>query len=335
MITAVVAALALGGQKLAPIMDFPKCLEPGIEVKVLVLNFDPKTEAEGRTVRETLGYNDPRPLADQYMADVNLASGGYIKFKVVEWRDLDAFPPKKDGFIYTPTSYLSAQKGETKWHDPDGADYEKILDANGVAKLVDEKTIDEVWLFGGPFFGFWESAMAGPRSFEINGGVYEKFASKRPFAIMGFNYERGVAEMVHDLAHRTEATMARIYGGWDQNRLDTPWAKFAASEKRSGGFAGVGSCHWPPNAEKEYDYDNLRIVWSNADGWMNFPKVDKKPKPVSRENWGGPDFQRNYLKWWFARLPKAPGENDKRQNNWWKYVFSFDSYDASGRPVKR
>ena len=68
---------------------------------------------------------------------------------------------------------------------------------------------------------------------------------------------------------------------------------------------------------------------------MNFPKVDKKPKPVSRENWGGPDFQRNYLKWWFARLPKAPGENDKRQNNWWKYVFSFDSYDASGRPVKR
>lgn len=331
MISTLVASIALG-QKMAPIQVFPRCLEPGIQVRVLVLNFDPKLPDGSKTVREELGYNEPKVLADQYTADVDEISGGYIKYKVVEWRDVDAFPTKKDGFTYSDSDYLSAKKGEAKWHEPDAVDYPKLLTE---AKL-DENAIDEVWLFGGPYFGYFESAMVGPRSFWINGEAFDKFPTKRPIAVMGFNYERGVAEMIHNLAHRTESTMARIYGEPNYRDLDTPWARFSASEKTASGFAGVGSCHWPPNAEKEYDYGNLRVVWSNADGWFNYPKVDRKPKPVSRENWGGPDFQRNYLKWWFARLPKLPQKTgDGRMQNWWKYVFQFDDYDASGKPVKK
>lgn len=320
------------GQRLAPIQAFPKCLEPGIEVKVLVLNFDPKVDDKSKTMREELGYAEPRALADEFIQDVALISGNFIKYRVVDWREIDQFPAKKDGFAYTAASYLSAKKGETKWHEPDALDYAKLIASN----KFDEKEVDEIWLFGGPYFGFFESAMAGPRSFRINGDAMSEIPLSKPTAIMGFNYERGVAEMIHNLAHRVEATMSRIYGEPDYKKLDTPWARFSASSKTASGFAGVGSCHWPPNAEKEYDYGSLNVAWSNADGWFNYPNVDKRPKPVSRENWGGPDWQRNYLKWWFARLPKLPDKGkDGRVLNWWKYVYQFDNYDANGKAIKR
>ncbi len=46
--------------------------------------------------------------------------------------------------------------------------------------------------------------MAGKGALYINGGPigYDKIPSQRPFVIMGFNYERGVAEMLHDLPRR-------------------------------------------------------------------------------------------------------------------------------------
>ncbi|MDP6720108.1 MAG: hypothetical protein QGG36_01865 [Pirellulaceae bacterium] len=48
---------------------------------------------------------------------------------------------------------------------------------------------------------------------------------------------------------------------------------------------------------------------------------------VSCETWGGPDYHRNYMKWWFAHLPRAAGmnKNDGKLNNWWKYVFDFNN----------
>jgi hypothetical protein len=58
--------------------------------------------------------------------------------------------------------------------------------------------------------------------------------SKRQFAIMGFNYERGVAEMLENLSDRIEATMSREYGGSRIDELAHDWARFAANEAQSG-----------------------------------------------------------------------------------------------------
>ena len=320
---------------MAPITDFPKCEEPPVEVKVLVLNYDPVVKPDsGATLVQVAAYNDPRTLGDQYSQDIELTSGGFIKYKVIEWRDINEFPMKADGFRYTPENYVAA-RAAGKYREPDALDYSKVIESQNVVQLVDEGKIDEVWLFGGPGFGYFEAAMAGPGAFDVNGGPIPGIKSKRPFVIMGFNYERGVAEMIHNLAHRTESTMARIYGGWTAGDITSQWGKFAASERQSKGFAGVGNCHWPPNAEKEYDYANSRVVWSNADMWITYPKMKGKMKPINKENWGGPDYHRNYLKWWFARLPKAAKTSrDGRQNNWWKYVFEFNKYDASGKAIR-
>jgi hypothetical protein len=311
--------------------------ERPIIVRVLVLNFDPVIPQEGnKRLHEVGKWNDPRWLAQQYADEVRKASGDLVRYQIVEWRDLDEFPVKVDGFVYTKEQYLQCLRDWKGWHEPDGMDYEKVLQKHGVDKLIDAGKVDEVWLFGAPYMGFWESAMAGPGAFFINGGVYDKFPTKRPFAIMGFNYERGVAEMLHNLCHRTEATMTRIYGGWQADKLEHNWARFAANAHQSNGVAAVGSCHYPPNGEKDYDYANPRTVVSSAPDWLNYPNFTGKTMEVNRETWGGPDYHLNYMRWWFRHLPRNPGVNreDGRLNNWWRYVFEFTQYDERGKPVR-
>lgn len=305
-------------------------------VRVLVLNFDPVIPQEGgKRLTRVCGWNDPRKLAEGYIADIKAASHGQVLYKIVDWKDIDTFHTKIDGFRYTPEQYMACRKANSGWHMPDTADYPKTFRDYDVIRRVDSGQIDEVWFFGGPYFGYNESAMAGPGAFYINGEVYDKVKSKRAFVIMGFNYERGVAEMVHDLCHRTESTMSRIYGGWKAEELTNNWARFAANLEQSG-TAAVGTCHYPPNAQDGYDYANPRTVQSTADDWLNYPRLTGKKAPVNCETWGGPDYERSYLKWWFSRLPHAPGVNaDGRLNNWWEYIFRFNDYDARGRPKKR
>jgi hypothetical protein len=308
------------------------------------LNFDPIIPQEGgKRLTEVAGWNNPRKLAEGYMSDVLRMSHGIVRYKIVEWKDIDTFHTKIDGFTYTPEQYMEAHRTGKGWHDPDTADYPKTFRDYNVIPRIDKGEIDEVWFFGAPYFGYNESAMAGPGAFYINGATYEDVPSKRAFAIMGFNYERGVAEMTHDLSHRTESTMARVYGGWEVDKLTTNWAKFAANDKQSHGVAAAGTCHWPPNAEHDYDYGNPRTVNSSADDWLNYPNLTGVTKPVNRDNWsepfknanGQPDWQRNYMLFWFTHLPHAPGTNaDGRLNNWWEYIFHFNNYDASGKPVK-
>jgi hypothetical protein len=309
-----------------------------IEVKVLVMNFDPIVQTKPLVrLHEEGKWFDPKKLAEGYAEDVKAASGGFIQFQIVEWQDLDEFTLKADGFTYTTAEYLECRRTGQGWHMPDGADYPKVLAMHDVIPRVEKGEIDEVWWFGAPYFGYYESAMAGKGAFYINGGVFgpDQIPCKRAFAIMGFNYERGVAEMLHDLSHRTESTMARVYGGWKAEQLDTDWSRFAANFKQSG-TAAVGNCHFPPNAESDYDYANKQFVDSSADDWLNFPLLKGTTKPLNCEAWGGPDYHRNYMKWWFARLPRANGKSEKsdRLNNWWEYVFNFNAYDDHGQPVE-
>lgn len=299
--------------------------DKAVVVRVLVLNFDPLVDSQKKRLHEVCGWFDPRKLAAEYASDVKKASDGFVDYEVVEWRDLDEFPVKEDGFRYTVESYLACREEGAGWHKPDLADYPRMARDYDVTRLVDAGKIDELWIFGGPYFGYHESAMIGPQAFYINGGVYDQVDSQRTFAVMGFNYERGVAEMLHNLCHRTESTMSRVYGGWKAEALTTNWARFAANLKQSGS-AGVGSCHYPPNGESDYDYANERKVESTADDWLNYPNLKGRKTIVSRETWGGPDYHRNYMKWWFNHLPRAAGANsDGRLNNWWRYVFDFNT----------
>ena len=303
--------------------------------KVLVLNYDPVHE--GKRLHELFGWNDPRRMAEGFVADMEQASGGRLKLEIAEWRDLNEIYAREDGGRFTVEEYVRNRRSGKGWPEKIMADYPRIFAEQGVAPMIDDGRVDEVWIFSDHYFGIWEASMAGPGAFFINGGVYPEVPVKRPFAFFGFNYERGVAEMVHNASHRTECTMNRVYGQWNLKEPRSNWDKFSANHDQSQGRAGVGTCHWPPNAQHDYDYSNLRVVESWADDFLNYPDLTGKTQKVSVRTWSpdGKDPHRDYLRWYFTRLPKAAGVNpDGRRNNWWRYLYDFANYTQDGKPLE-
>lgn len=326
-----------------------------LRVKVLALYFNPfipgnlhspdDADTKPKSIQELGGWNDPLPLTAGYIQDMCDASGGLLQYEIVEWLTVRRFQKKVDGYTYTPEAYMQGLRAGTgradAWHRPDGLDYPHMIKEFDIVRRVESGEIDEVWMFGAPYFGYYETCMAGKDAFWINGKAFTEVPSNRRFVIAGFNYERGVAEMIHNMTHRAESTMSRIYGGWKVDQLTNNWAKFAANEHQSG-TAAVGTCHYPPNGEKDYDYANERFVESTADDWKHFPDLQGRSRKFNREEWaaphknrnGNPDYHRNFQIWWWSHLPKAPGVNeDGRVNNWWEYLYNFNAYDERGKAL--
>jgi hypothetical protein len=309
---------------------------PPLTLRVLVLDYDPIVRAEGgKRLSQVFGWGETHALATQFLEAMEFATGGYLRHEIVEWRTIDGFYHQVGGHLPTCDEYVANRRRGSGWREPIQADYPRLLADQNVAPRVDAGEIDEVWIFSDHYFGLWEASMAGPGAFFINGGVYPEVPTRRPFAFYGFNYERGVAEMIHDVAHRTEATLNRAFGPWALHAPRNLWEKFSANNTQSDGLAGVGTCHWPPNAEHDYDYSNPRVVDSWAHAFLAYPDVEFKARKVSRDAWSaGPDYHLDYMKWYFAHLPRASGvAKGGRLHNWLAYIFDFQSYDAAGLAV--
>src|SRR5262245_54165236 len=95
-----------------------------ITVNVLVLNYDPVLPSQGGArLRQHMKWNDPRPMTDNLVRHIGESSRGYAQYKIVEFIDVDAFPAKRDGFRYTPESFLEMWKDKKKAHQPDAVSY--------------------------------------------------------------------------------------------------------------------------------------------------------------------------------------------------------------------
>ena len=252
-----------------------------------------------------------------------------MKYRVVEQIIRDDFPIKDDQFTYTGASYLQALR-TGQYHAPDWANYDLILKDLQLLPRVANNDFDEVWLFGGPGFGFYESRMAGPGAFWCNApSCPNTEASGKRFVIMGFSYERGVGEMLEDLGHRAESVLqSRWHQIPDNANL---WKKYSRYEAIAPGRAEVGMLHWAPNSVRDYDWGNPRQVPSCADDWLNFPNLTGQPKIMNCSAWGNGDV-REHHKWWLKRLPKVPGRIQGVSNQWWRYVVNVadPELDASG-----
>jgi len=311
--------------------------------KVMVINFDPIVEIRGnKRLHQVYGWNDPYTLAQLYINDLKECSGGWADYQIVEWVDQDVYPIKIDGFQYTDASYTYAWEHGGPFHSPDGVDYVKVVqdkyysynNPKTVVERVAAGEIDEVLLFGAPYFGYYESQMIGPTAYWCNSpGIYLASAL-RNFIVMGFNYERGVGEMLEDYGHRTESIMWHVYGSWHSYPPQHNWDKFTLIDKNITNHnlytAGCGNVHYAPNSQSDYDWGNSTYVWSTCDDWLyNWPNLTGTKKLVNCVEWGGGDMRLHH-RWWFMHIPNKPGINpDGKQNNWWKYLADHWSYPES------
>ena len=285
---------------------------------MLLIVHDPSLPTpDGGTIRARLGWNDPLHLAREYISDVRKCSHGYVNYQIVDTITADGFPAKVDGFRFKARDYLEACRTGVD-HTPDGVDYLALIREFDMVERVDSGEIDEVWLFGGPFFGYWESTMAGPGAFWCNSPEVAGTAHcSRRFVIMGFSYERGVGEMLENLGHRAESILSRVFEGTsgDANLFE----RFTRYDLTHPGEAQVGSIHFAPNSVRDYDWGNPRPVPSRCDSWYSFPLLTGEPRVVTSAEWGHGDTRAHH-RWWLQHLPHFVGQTDGVSWNWWEYI---------------
>ena len=232
---------------------------PVIAPKVLAIDYRPAAVPAG--------WNSTTDLIQKYLAAMKDASRGKLKYRVARKLEVAKYPPLLGVRQYDDVSWSQAQQDDSKaFRDAAGnyimADYLQILQGFNVLELVRNRTIDEVWLFGGPYFGFYESRMVGRSAFWCNGPAIE--LDSRRFVMMGFNYQRSVREMVHDFGHRAESILGRQFKA--QPYLDAlykPAAGLGSAPKNDFEkfLQSTGTVHRKPGGE---DYDQDEVAWVTA-----------------------------------------------------------------------
>ena len=214
---------------------------------------------------------------------------------------------------------MNVLRGTVPPHMPQEVDYNAILSQFNILQRVARNEIDEVWSFGFPHAGFYESTMGGPGAFWCNAPPLKNTeASKRRFVIMGFSFERYIGEMLEAYGHRAESIMDKTFGklSGDANL----WKRFIRYEKSAPGKAACGNIHFAPNSQQDYDWNNLTQVKSECYDWqLNFPNFKGDVRVVDSSEWGSGEIRAHH-KWWFNHFPRVAGRKNGIHNNWWQYV---------------
>jgi len=236
--------------------------------KVLVIDFRPGAVPAR--------WNRTDDLIPGYIEAMRRVSKDILNYQVVEKLDVPEYPVLLDNRQYTDATFTEVLADDKRaFRDASGnymlADYQKIIQKFDILQKVEGEQIDEVWMFGGPYFGFYESRMMGRGAFWCNGPAMEHDC--RRFVIMGFNYEREVKEMVHDYGHRSESVLAKHFGserylGKLYRREPTPPPANAYERFLS----NVGTVHRKPGGE-EYGQDEYAWLSAMEPDWWP-PTID-------------------------------------------------------------
>jgi hypothetical protein len=244
-------------------------------------------------IAEKMRWHEYHELVAGYIKDIQATSRDFIQYVIMDWKEVDAFPVFERGWNFssstdytskfiankipaTSCDYLGTLK---KFY---GADYPKY---------------DEIWMFGGPYFGFYESRMVGKNPIWCNAPELKTDTHNQ--VVMGFNYERGVGEMLENYCHRVESTMNCC-----ENYI---WKQF---------LKDCGSVHCPPNTTKDYDWGNTDEVSTNCDAWHFWPDYQDRSKVTNCREWGMGEIRAHHI-WWLQHI----------YPNWFRYVNDLSIID--------
>jgi hypothetical protein len=304
--------------------------------KVLVLDFDPLINTV--PLHTYKSWSDPITLQNKYLTEVKDASNQYVNYQIVNTQVIRDYPVKTGGFKFTQSAFLGCLTGAQQSYCNDMIDYNKLLSDYHVCDQVNSGAIDELWLWGAPYFGYYESVMAGPNAFFLNGPVITGTACNKKLPIMGFNYDAGSVQMMHSLGHRIEYSMVKAFNSIDlafgyAPNLSNLFERFGVYNNLLSNKSACGTVHFTPNSTFAYDYRNNTSVSSNCDDWLNFPSTSGRSANLTCFSWnpygsGTCTHDLNadtyYEKWWVSHIPHAVGTLNGKFNNWWRYVMDYD-----------
>jgi hypothetical protein len=225
--------------------------------KVLLIDFRPPAVPQD--------WRSGLSLAEEFIEAMTQISHKILIYQIVAKQEISTYPFFTNGLQYNDASWLQANKDDkTAIRDSHGnlllADYQRILNDYQILQGIQSNKIDEVWIFGGPYFGFYESQMVGQGAFWCNSPAIEQ--PGRRFIIMGFNYQRGLHEMVHSFGHRAESIISKQFDSQDfQNRLYRHLPTPAPKNEWEQWLLSHGTVHSVPGGA---DYGQNEINWATA-----------------------------------------------------------------------
>lgn len=187
-------------------------------IKVMVIDFRP----DG--IEKYPEWYKTEDLINEYVAKMDEISKGVVQYNVTKSIIVNELPKLEGNEQYTVKRINAIMRKEASAILREngreaGADYTDIIKRYNIEKLINDGKIDEVWMFGGPYYGFYESRMVGKDAYWCNASAIER--NCRRFVMMGFNYERESKMMVHDYGHRTESILGKHYSNTIYNSFDT------------------------------------------------------------------------------------------------------------------
>jgi hypothetical protein len=211
-------------------------------------------------------------------------------------------------------------------------DYNKVMQRVNINQWVEQRGVKEVWIWGyhGGVLNLWESNMAGPYGDVSNSNRDPKDIPvlEKTYTVYHYNYQRGSSEAMEDHIHQIEAVLNHVDG---RERMPPEkwsdllfWGKFVGSDRTHKiVHPRCGWAHYPPNAEKDYDWANKRYVMTDIEDWK--PDGTGKKQRMNSDRWEG-----DSLKWFVYWMQNIPGANHrltyngKKLTNWWIFIGDFD-----------
>ncbi|MBV6395021.1 MAG: hypothetical protein HFACDABA_00592 [Anaerolineales bacterium] len=209
-------------------------------------------------------------LVRQYISTMIAASKGLVTYQVAKRKTIRDYPLLADGRRYTDSTWLAAlQNDQMALRDAHNnyvmADYIRIIQDLSLLALVRDRVIDEVWMFGGPYFGFYESRMVGRGAYWCNAPAIEQ--TGRRFVMMGYNYQRDLSEMVHNFGHRAESILGKKFNSMPLlNLLYRQQPAPAPANEFETFLAQNGTTHRVPGGA-DYSQDELSWVKKLKPEW--------------------------------------------------------------------
>ncbi|MBS1715830.1 MAG: hypothetical protein JST30_16000 [Armatimonadetes bacterium] len=226
-------------------------------------------------------------------------------------------------------------------------DYGRMVSrVDGVAQ-VEERGAKQFWFFS-PFVDgvtLSESRAYSPTTYpiEVSNGfdvMWEILPLKKHYIVYHFNL--GQYMSLHTVGHQYES-MFDYFAKRQEGVHDMFVKQFVGPDGRN----RVGSCHWPPNAAKEYDYYNATPRMSDIEDWR--PEGGPQ-KPISCKTWESIPYRTpegeslktpqsvwqsdgNYYVYWMQNMPGLDNGIPYKggtMSNWWYIVADFEAALKSG-----